>query len=58
VRGRYLDRVKVGSHRRRIDQCFAFDVFGAAAARMRVFNAASSIVSPSCKSMARRVLPK
>src|SRR5678816_1085849 len=34
-----------------------FDVFDATAARMSAFNAVSSILSPSWKSMARRVLP-
>jgi len=35
----------------------AYDVFSATAARMSAFNAFSSILSPSWKSMARLVLP-
>src|SRR5262249_35039151 len=38
-------------------RCAAEDVFSATAARMSVFNAFSSILSPSWKSMARLVLP-
>src|SRR4029434_7529022 len=40
-----------------LDQRWARDAFSVTAARIRAFNAASSIFSPSWKSMARRVLP-
>jgi hypothetical protein len=39
------------------DHFLALDLFRATAARTRVFNASSFIVSPSRKSIARRVLP-
>src|SRR5512138_1523125 len=42
---------------RQLDQPRARDLFSVTAARIRVFNAFSSILSPSWKSMARRVLP-
>jgi hypothetical protein len=40
-----------------VDQLWALDLFKATAARTRVFNASSSIFSPSRKSMARLVFP-
>src|SRR5262249_55979867 len=48
------DRAKV---RVFVDQRFALDLFSATAARTSVFNASALIVSPSRKSMARRVFP-
>src|SRR5882724_12347658 len=40
-----------------LDQPWARDAFSVTAARIRAFNASSSIFSPSWKSMARLVLP-
>src|SRR5215510_10238828 len=40
-----------------LDQPWALDTFSVTAARIRAFNASSSIFSPSWKSMARLVLP-
>ncbi len=40
-----------------LDQLLAWDAFSVTAARIRAFNASSSIFSPSWKSMARLVSP-
>jgi hypothetical protein len=40
-----------------VDQLLALDLFKVTAARTRVFNASSSIASPSWRSMARLVFP-
>src|SRR5262249_22073319 len=53
-------RLRIGAHvgtRNSVDQRRALDVFRVTAARTSVFNAFSLILSPSCKSIARRVFP-
>src|SRR5438045_4005410 len=52
-----VGRVGDGAYPHPGDQLWALDLFRVTAARTRVFNASSSICSPSWKSMARLVFP-